>query len=96
MLRIVFRGRVLWVTEMHETAGVDYLENRREARLLALIFNQSKDATYTDNTDQITRRADATLLSVSQSTNNKCSNSPIVRSSTAWNQLPVAIRQCEN
>ena len=94
-LRMVFGGRVLSVAEMHNTAGVEYLENRREAHLLALMFNRSKDTKYTDSSERITRRADATLLKVPRSTNNKYTNSPVVKGSGLWNQLPVELRQCE-
>ena len=63
-LRLVFRGRALSVKEMHNRANVELLEQRREAHLLALMFGRTRDLTYRDDTNRVTRMAGAEVVKV--------------------------------
>ena len=92
-LRIVFRGNNFSVAEMHERAGLDQLEMRREFHLLTMMYSRAKDENYIDNTLRQTRRAEAVLLSVPRPHTNKLTNAPVYKGATAWNKLPVTIRQ---
>ena len=95
-LRLVFKGKILSIAEMHSTAGVDYLEQRREAHLMALMFNRKDDDRYRDNTERKTRGADAVLLKVPNLRTNKARKAPIYSGSTLWNRLPVRLRQAKS
>ena len=95
-LRIVFKGRILSVAEMHERANVEYLEQRREAHLIALMYNRTKEDQYRDDTVRNTRAAEAVLLKVPKAKTNKLTKAPIISGSTLWNGLPVRIRQAKS
>ena len=94
-LRLVFMGRVLSVEEMHDLAKVQYLEQRREAHLMGLMFNRTRESGYRDDRARITRQGDAVLLKVPKANTTKFMNSPVFKGSTMWNQLPVEVRQAE-
>ena len=95
-LRLIFKGKILSVAEMHTISGVEYLEQRREAHLIALMFNRTKDEEYRDDTQRKTREADAVLLKVPNFKTNKARKAPIYSGSTLWNQLPVRLRQAKD
>ena len=95
-LRLVFSGRILSVADMHEVAGVNYLEQRRDAHMLGLMYNRTKDQKYRDDRVRTTRQGDAVLLKVPRANSTKFMNSPIFRGSTMWNRLPVELRQVES
>ena len=92
-LRLVFKGRILSVAEMHERAKVEYLAQRRETHLVALMFNRKGDEKYKDQTERVTRRGEAVLLKVPRAKTNKLMKAPIYSGSTLWNSLPVRVRQ---
>lgn len=95
-LRLVFRGKILSVREMHEKANVDYLEQRREMHMLALMFSRTLDPYYRDDTCRVTRRAEAVMLKVPRKKTNKFGKSPICWGSSLWNGLPVRVRQAKS
>ena len=95
-LRLVFMGRILSVVDMHKLAKVEYLEQRREAHLMGLMFNRTRDHTYRDDQARVTRQGDAVLLKVPKSNTTKFMASPIFNGSTMWNRLPVEVRQAES
>ena len=92
-LRIVFRGNNLSVAEMHERAGLNQLEMRRELHLLTMMYSRAGDQSYVDSTLRHTRRAEAILLKVPRPHSNKLTNAPVYKGATAWNELPVTVRQ---
>ena len=94
-LRLVFKGKIMSVAEMHERANVEYLEERRENHLLSLMYNRAKDDNYIDNTTRKTRMADAVVLKVPKARTNKLKKAPIYKGSVLWNNLPPRIRQAK-
>ena len=95
-LRLVFMGRTLSVADMHELAKVEYLEQRREAHLMGLMFNRTRDPMYRDDPTRVTRQGDAVLLKVPKANTTKFMAAPIFKGSTTWNRLPVEVRQVES
>ena len=94
-LRIVFKGKILSVAEIHDRAKVEYLEQRGESHLIALMHNRTKEEKYRDDTVRTTRAAEAVLLKVPKIKTNKLANAPIYSGSKLWNGLPVRIRQAK-
>jgi len=94
-LRTVFRGRALSVAEMHGTAKVEYLADRRDKHLLALMFTRAQNCSYIDSTERVTRRAGATLLKVPKPKTTKLAKAPVYKGSTLWNALPAQTRNSE-
>ena len=91
-LRIVFRGKILSVNDMHERANVDKLETRRDNHLLALMYNRSKDPNYLSPQARETRRTAAVTLRVPHPKTNRLKKAPIYKGSSMWNNLPAKIR----
>ena len=61
-LRLVFMDRKLSVQEMHTRANVEYLEQRRDNHMIALMCNRTLETQYRDDQVRVTRRADAVML----------------------------------
>ena len=95
-LRMIFYGRSLSVCEMHTRANIQTLDSRREAHLLALMYNRSFEPEYVDNTVRATRSADATMLQVPKAKLSKYTNAPVITGSIKWNDLPPGIRQAKS
>ena len=91
-LRMVFRGKTLSVHDMHDRAGLDLLETRRENHLLALMYSRTKDPNYLAPRTRDTRRADAIVLKTPHPKTNRLKKAPIYKGSTMWNSLPSKIR----
>lgn len=94
-LRIVFKGKILSVQDMHERAGIEFLKIRRETHLMALMYGRAQDSRYLDQTERKTRQATAALLKTPRPRSNKLARAPVCMGSTLWNQLPTKIRQAE-
>ena len=95
-LRIIFRGKKLSVSEMHEEANIEYLKLRRETHLLTLMFDRSRQIQYIDTTDRVTRQANAILLKSPLAKTEKFARSPLCNGSKMWNALPVKVRQAQS
>ena len=91
-LRIVFMGETLSTAVMHEKAGVDYLKQRREQHLLALMYRRSYEEEYVDNTIRVTRQSTSRLLKVPRPKTDKLTRAPVYCGSKLWNELPTRIR----
>ena len=59
---------------------------------MMLMYTRAKDANYRDETNRVTRQADATLLNVPQAKTEKYKKSPICNGSAEWNKLSNTIR----
>ena len=89
----VFRGKTLTIEQMHNEAGVQYLAERRDAHLLALMLDRTKDPQYTEPHVRVTRQTMAPLLAVPKPKTNKLTWAPVYRGSKMWNELPATIRK---
>ena len=94
-LRLVFCSRTLSVSDMHNRATVEYLEQRRENHLLALMFIRTWEDEYRDDNPRITRRADAVMLKVPRARTTKLTKAPILMGSKIWNDLPPEVRNAK-
>ena len=80
---------------MHNKARVNFLKERREEHLMTLMYLRAQDNIYQDNTERITRQAEATLLHTPIPKSTKYMKAPICTGSKNWNNLPVQIRKCK-
>ena len=94
-LRVVFRGKVLSVREMHDRANVETLDLRRKGHLMALMYERTHDPNYIDNTPRVSRRAAAKMLKVPKPKTNRLKKGPKYNGSVKWNDLPPKVRQAK-
>lgn len=95
-LRTVFKGKKLSILDMHEKAGLDYLEDRRELHLLTLMFDRTQDQAYIEIAPRSTRSADAVMLRTPKPCTSKLAKAPIYMGSKMWNELPIRMRKSKS
>jgi hypothetical protein len=92
-LRIVFKGKKHNTAEMHKTANIDLLKDRRETHMLKLMFDRTKRPQYTETPLRATRQGAATLLKGPVPKTNKLKKAPCYSGSILWNKQSPVIRR---
>ena len=80
------------VLETHRLGNINYLEDRRNAHLLNLMYKRSRDENYRDNRLLPIRRFDGPSIVVPNYKKTSSQLNVDYRGATNWNQLPIELR----
>ena len=80
---------------IHQRAGLYRLVHRRRIHIILYIYNYRENQDLLDVRDINTRRRDGILFKVVGLENYKARQDPMYRAMSAWNALPVNIRNAE-
>ena len=78
--------------ETHRLGNINYLEDRRNAHLLNLMYKRSRDENYRDNRLLPIRRFDGPSIVVPNYKKTSSQLNVDYRGATNWNQLPIELR----
>ena len=87
-LRIAFSGKRLSELELHNSANLLYLDNRRKCHLLSVMYQRSKELRYLDNRQLPTRQFDKVKFKVLAPVIKIAFRSPNYLGALLWDLLP--------